>query len=270
MNFEDNENIIEHFLVSFDIFVLEKIRVDRGLDNFENLVGSVLKKAAFRCHHLAERGFRVDTYFHKLDALKKYFVVRVNEKSQLLAERNSIPGFVYFDQCKEGSRGFICNIPSILSDNFETETLEEKRKRAMKNIGMIKIINVQSCDSFRSLRDRLSEFRDNDGGIISVMLRLRSIENLVFVKFSNEESLAQYCRDLSDVKVLVNIFDEYRRLAHYFSTHKSFVELLGVEERSRGLLVEWIIYSMLFSFVQRMHKVSSSLVIYMIIHVLSL
>ena len=30
---KDNENIIAHFLVSFDIFVLEKIRVDYGLDN---------------------------------------------------------------------------------------------------------------------------------------------------------------------------------------------------------------------------------------------
>ena len=68
-----------------------------------------------------------------------------------------------------------------------------------------------------------------------------------------------HCRDLSDAKALVSIFDEYRDLAHYCSAQKSFAELLGVEEKSRGILVEWITYCILFSFVQRMHEVSSFL-----------
>ena len=261
MPFEDSENIIAHFLVSFDIFVLERIRVDRGLDNFENLVGSILKKAAFRCHYLVDQGFGVDTYFHKLDALQKDFVSRVNEMSQRLAEKNSIPGFLYYDQCKEGSRGFKCNIPSTVSDNFETTTLEEKRKTAMKNIGMIPVMNVDSCDSFHLLKNWLSLFHSNDRGVISVMLRLRSIENVLFMKASSEEMLSYdcHCRDLSDAKALVSIFDEYRDLAHYCSAQKSFSELLGVEEKSRGLLVEWITYCILFSFVQRTHEVSSFL-----------
>ena len=259
MPFEDIENIIAHFLVSFDIFVLEKIRVDRRLDHFENLVGSVLKKAAFRCHFLADQGFSVDTYFHKLDAIQKCFLGRVNEKSKLLAEKYLIPGFLYFDQYKEGTRSFKCNVPSVVSKDCETVTLKDRRKTAMKNIGMIPVINVESCDSFRLLKNWLSLFQSNDRDVISVMLRLRSIENVMFMKASSEETLSQYChcQDLSDAKALVSIFDEYRDLAHYCCEQKSFAELLDVEEKSRALLVEWITYCILFSFVQRMHEVSS-------------
>ena len=264
MNFEDNENIIEHFLVSFDIFVLEKIRVDRGLDNFENLVGSILKKAAFRCHYLADQGFSVVTYFHKLDALQKCFVGRVNEKSQCLAEKYVIPGFLYYDQLKEGTRSFKCDIPSVAGNEFETVTLKDKRKTAMDNIGVMPVINVESCDSFHLLKNWLSLFHSSDRDVASVMLRLRSIENVLFMKASSEEVLSQdcHCRDLSDAEALVSIFDKYRDLAHYCSAQKSFAELLDVEEKSRALLVGWITYCILFAFVQRMHEVSSFFVLY--------
>ena len=232
------------FFVYFDLFCLEKIRLNESLFQLSPVV---LSAAAMKAFELGKSGKTVCALYKRL----KSFRCEVEKKLMQTVEKEA-ESFIFrsdlcFDKIKESVESLqIIGVPKI--DIVDVmDSLKAIKCRALKNIGWLPTIDFSRLIEIKDMKQWIDSSKSAMGSKILCKIHImRTIEGFLWQHILIGKGFNGTCRSTEDIDGLMIIFDEYRQNAHHVFSSNEKHGLMMVKEQSREVLVCWVTYCLVF------------------------